>query len=409
MATELKERTVGKRVLYAEAVYGEAEIEAVIDVLRNRRHALMSGPATKEFEVRVSALFGKAHGVMVNSGSSANLLAIASLDLPPGSEVITPALTFSTTVAPLVQRGLVPAFVDVEPDTYCVDADQVEAMVGPKTRALMIPNLIGNLPDWARLRDIADRHNLLIVEDSADTVGALFDGQPTGKLTDISTTSFYASHVMTAGGFGGMVCTSDPQLAQRARLLCGWGRSSTLVGESERIEDRFNAEVDGIEYDSKFIFSAMGFNFLPSEIGAAFGLAQYRSLQRYIQTRIDNFTRLGKFFADYSKWFVLPRQSARVRTGWLAFPLIVRPEAPFTRRELQVHFESNNIQTRTVFTGNILRQPGFKHIERREREGGYPNADTVMKGGVLLGCHQGLDAGDVDSICEVFAALARRY
>jgi CDP-4-dehydro-6-deoxyglucose reductase, E1 len=398
-----------KRVLYAEAVYGQEEIDAVVDVLRNRPHTLMSGPAVHEFEATIAGLFGKSTGLMVNSGSSANLLAIAGLSLPVGSEVITPALTFSTTVAPLLQCGLVPVFVDVELDTYVVDVDQVEAMIGPQTKALMIPNLIGNLPDWASLRSMADKHNLLVIEDSADTVGALYRGKPTGSLTDISTTSFYASHVMTAGGFGGMVCVTNPELVEKAQLLRGWGRSSTLVGESEQIEDRFNIEVDGIPYDNKFVFSAVGFNFLPSEIGAAFGLAQFRKLPRYIQTRIDNFTRLKTFFSEYRNWLILPKENPDVTTGWLAFPLIVRPEAPFIRRDLQIHFESHNVQTRTVFTGNILRQPGFANIERRERDGGYPNADAVMRGGMLLGCHQGIGADDVDRMCEVFSDFAAKF
>lgn len=398
-----------KKIFYAEAVYGQEEIDAVVDVLKNRPHALMSGPSVREFEATVAGLFGKSTGLMVNSGSSANLLAIASLGLPAGSEVITPALTFSTTVAPLLQCGLVPVFVDVDLDTYVVNVEQVEQMIGPNTKALMIPNLIGNLPDWQAIRAIADKHGLVVIEDSADTVGALFNDQPTGSLTDISTTSFYASHVMTAGGFGGMVCVSNPELVEKAQLLRGWGRSSSLVGESEKIEDRFNIEVDGIPYDNKFVFSAVGFNFLPSEVGAAFGMAQYQKLPRYIQTRIRNFTRLRAFFEKYQDWFVLPREDARIKTGWLAFPLIVRPEAPFIRRDVQIHFESNNVQTRTVFTGNILRQPGFAGIAHRARAEGYPNADAVMRGGLLLGCHQGIGDAEVDTMCAVFEQFAAKF
>ncbi len=413
MKDEAMSKTVAganpRKILYAEAVYGQEEIDAVVDVLRNRPHALMGGPAVKEFETRIAGSFGKKYGLMVNSGSSANMLAVASLGLPAGSEVITPALTFSTTVAPLIQTGLVPAFVDVGEGTYVVDVDQIEPMIGPKTRALMIPNLIGNLPDWQALRAIADKHNLAVIEDSADTVGALFDGAPTGSLTDISTTSFYASHVMTAGGFGGMTCLNDPVRAERATLLRGWGRSSSLAKESESIEDRFNVEVDGIAYDSKFVFSAIGYNFLPSEIGAAFGLVQFGKLQQHIKARVDNFARLHAFFQEYARWFTLPRISPRVTSGWLAFPLVVRDGVPFDRRELQIHFEGNNIQTRTIFTGNILRQPGFAGIARRERSGGYPNADAVMRGGILLGCHQGIGADDVDAICKTFRQFAARF
>ena len=397
------------RVYYAEAVYGEEEIEAVTEVLRDKSLTLMDGPSVKKFEDRVSDAFGKKNGLMVNSGSSANTLAIASLGLQAGDEVITPALTFSTTVAPLIQQGLIPAFVDVEPDSYVIDPEQIERMITPKTRALMIPNLIGNLADWSRLKEIADKHNLRTIEDSADTIGNLYKGQPTGELSDISTTSFYASHVMTGAGFGGMVCFNDDDIYSKAKQLRGWGRQSSLAGESEAIEDRFGVEVDGIEYDSKFVFGDIGYNFLPSEISAAFGLVQLDRLEDYGSRRQKNFAAMRGFFADYEKWFILPRQQPETRTNWLAVPLIVRPDAPFTRRELQIHFETNNVQTRTVFTGNILRQPGFANIEHKADPAGYPNSDLVMQGGILLGCHQGMDAAQMDYVFDVFKSLAQRY
>jgi CDP-4-dehydro-6-deoxyglucose reductase, E1 len=397
------------RVYYAEAIYGDEEIEAVTSVLRDKSLTLMDGPSVKKFEQRVSETFGKAHGLMVNSGSSANTLAMASLGLQAGDEVITPALTFSTTVAPLVQQGLIPAFVDVEPDTYVIDPEQIEGMLTDRTKALMIPNLIGNLANWARLKEIADKHGLRTIEDSADTIGNLYQGQPTGALSDISTTSFYASHVMTGAGFGGMVCYNDEDIYRKAKQLRGWGRQSSLVGESEAIEDRFGVVVDGIEYDSKFVFGDIGYNFLPSEISAAFGLVQLDRLADYGSRRQKNFAAMRGFFADYENWFMLPQQQPETRTNWLAVPLIVRPDAPFTRRELQIHFESNNVQTRTVFTGNILRQPGFANITHKADPAGYPNADRVMEGGILLGCHQGMDEAQMEYVFDVFKTLAARH
>jgi CDP-6-deoxy-D-xylo-4-hexulose-3-dehydrase len=398
-----------RRVLYAEAVYDEKEIEAVLGVLRHRRHQLMTGPAVAEFESKVASMFGKKSGVMTNSGSSANTLALGSLDLPPGSEVITPACTFSTTVAPLVHLGLVPAFVDVELDTYVIDPIRIEELITPHTRAMMIPNLIGNLADWPRLRHLADEYKLFLIEDSADTIGGTINGVPSGTFADVSTTSFYASHVMTCAGFGGMVCFNQPRLVRRALLLRGWGRSSVLTAESERIEDRFSASIDGVAYDSKFVFEGVGYQFLPSEIGAAFGLEQLKKLNTYIETRIRNFGSLRSFFTQYEEWFVLPRQSAGVRTPWLAVPLIVRDSAPFRRRDLQIHFETAGIQTRPVFAGNILRHPGFANIRRKESLHGYPNSDQVMRGGILLGCHQGMDADQIAYVCQVFAEFAKRY
>lgn len=397
------------RVFYAKAVYGAEEVAAVTDVLTHRPLELMGGPTVETFEARIAALFGKRHGLMVNSGSSANLLAIAALDLPRGSEVITPALTFSTTVAPLVQHGLVPAFVDVEPDTYVIDAARVEDMVGPKTRAMMIPNLIGNLPDWAALRAIADRHGLVLVEDSCDTLGYEYRGGTTGEVTDVAVTSFYASHVMTCAGFGGLLAFNDPALERRARLLRGWGRSSSLFAESERSEDRFGVEMDGVPYDNKFVFEGIGYNFLPSALAAAFGLVQLERLPGFIEARIRNFARLHELFASYDRWFILPRQRADTRTAWLAFPLIVRDDAPFRRRELQEHLEALGIQTRTVFTGNILRQPGFRNIERRDHPARYPHADQVMRGGMLLGCHQGLDPEQLAYMIDALRRFLERW
>jgi CDP-6-deoxy-D-xylo-4-hexulose-3-dehydrase len=396
-------RGSGIRVPYGRTVHGEEEIAAVVEVLRT---STQMGVNVRRMEESVAALFAKNHGVMVNSGSSANYLAIELLGLPEGSEVITPALTFATTVAPLVKNGLVPAFVDVAPDTFNIDAEQVEAMIGPKTRAMMIPSLIGNLPDWDRLAEIAAAHDLLIVEDSADTLGATLRGTSTGTRSHISTTSFYGSHVINCAGNGGMLCVNRDDWADEARLLRSWGRSSSLFVDSEDPEKRFGVTLEGIEYDAKFVFERVGYNLEPSEIGAAFGLVQLGRLQSNIDARIANFDAHLKFFGAYEDWFVLPRQCPESRTGWLALPLIIREEAPFTRRELQTYLESQGIQTRTVFTGNILRQPGYRDILRREAPGGYPNADGVMRSGMLVACHHGLSAEDLAYVHDRFRAFA---
>ena len=394
------------RVNYGQSVHGEEEIAAVVNVLRT---STQMGTHVRAMEARVAALFAKRHGIMVNSGSSANYLAIELLRLPPGSEVITPALTFATTVAPLVRNGLVPAFVDAREGTYNIDEDAIEARITPRTRAMMIPSLIGNLPDWDRLRDIADRHNLIVVEDSADTLGATLRGESTGKRSDISTTSFYGSHVVNAAGNGGMLCVNDEALARRALLMRSWGRSSSLFVESEAIERRFDVTLGDIPYDAKFLFEELGYNFEPSELGAAFGLVQLDKLPHNIDLRARNFERHHEFFADYPDWFLLPRQMPHTRTGWLAFPLTVRPDAPFDRRELQIWFEREDIQTRVVFTGNILRQPAMANVKVNADPRGYPVADAVTRGGILLACHHGLSDAQIDHIHATFRSFAERY
>lgn len=384
-------------VPYGKAVYGEAEIEAVNQVLRS---STQMGKHVRAMEERVAKLYDKEYGVMVNSGSSALYLAAELMNLQEGDEVITPALTFSTTVAPIVRKNWVPAFVDVEEGTFNVDASKVEEMITPRTKAMIIPNLIGNLPDWAKLREIADRHNLFVLEDSADTLGAEIGGRSSGRFTDMSTTSFYGSHIINCAGNGGMLCVNGEAFYNRGRLLRSWGRSSSLFVESEAIENRFNVEVDGIPYDAKFVFEEPGFNIEPAELGAAFGLVQLDNLGWNIDTRTSNYNRMREFFSQWEEYFILPKQLPDSRTGWLAFALTIRESAPFIRRDMQIFLEKRNIQTRTVFTGNILRQPGFKNIAHKASAAGYPESDKVMRGGMLLACHHGLSEAQLSHVME---------
>jgi len=393
-------------VPYGKTVHGEEEIEAVVNVLRT---STQMGKHVREFERKIADLFSKKHGIMLNSGSSANYLAVEVLGLEKGDEVITPALTFSTTVAPLLKFGLKPAFVDVVPGTYNTDVNKVEELISDKTKALMIPNLLGNIPDWDVLKEIADKHNLKIVEDSADTLGGTLRGKSTGQHSDISTTSFYGSHVINCAGNGGLMAVNSDEYREKANLLRSWGRSSSLFVESEKIENRFNVDVDGIGYDAKFVFEEVGYNWEPSEMGAAFGLIQLKKLDDNISKRESNFADLLDFFKAYEEWFILPEQLENSRTGWLAFAMTIKDDAPFSRKEMQIFFENRNIQTRTVFTGNILRQPGFKNIERVEARDGYPEADHVMRGGILLGCHHGMTDEMLTHIKESFLEFVKQF
>ena len=393
-------------VPYGRTVHGEEEIEAVVNVLRT---STQMGKNVREMEAQVAALYDKKYGIMVNSGSSALYLAADLMNYEPGAEIITPALTFSTTVAPQVKKGWVPAFVDVEEGTYNVDANKVEEMITPKTKAMIIPNLMGNLPNWKQLREIADKHNLFLLEDSADTIGAEIDGASSGRFTDMSTTSFYGSHIINNAGNGGALCVNTEAFYDRGRLLRSWGRSSSLFVESEAIENRFNVEVDGIPYDAKFVFEEPGYNIEPSELGAAFGLVQVKKLPKNIDTRTDNYNRMRDFFTQYEEFFILPKQLPNSRTGWLAFPTTLRESAPFIRRDMQIFLEKRNIMTRTVFTGNILRQPGFKNVNCKKAANGYPESDRVMRGGMLLACHHGLNDAQIAHVMESVTEFMKQY
>lgn len=386
------------RVHYARATYGEEERQAVNEVL-DHPERLVNGPYTEELQSRVSDLFGKEYGIMVNSGSSANLLAIEALDLSRGAEVITPLVTFSTTVAPLVQKGLVPVFVDIGIGDYQLDIDDVESVITEDTAALMVPSLLGNVPDYPRLRELADKHDLYLVEDSADTLGATIQGEPTGTFTDISTTSFYGSHVVTSFGAGGMVSVNKDGWMRRMKKLRGWGRSSA-VGETNDIDERLQTELDGTLYDSKFVFDELGYNFLATEASAAFGVEQLKKLDKFTNRRRRNFELLNEFFAEYEDWFVLPEEREDVTTCWLAYPLTIREEAPFDRQEIVRHLEQNRIQTRSLWSGNLLKHPGFSEINARLPLENYSNANKVMQDAFVIGAHQSMDEGDVDYVTE---------
>jgi CDP-6-deoxy-D-xylo-4-hexulose-3-dehydrase len=394
------------RVPYASAVFGDEERKAVTGALQTSQ--IVAGKRATEFEHKISKLFGKKYGLLVNSGSSANLIALKSLRLPKGSEVITPALTFGTTVAPIIQNDLVPVFVDVVPGQYLLNIDQIEKLITKKTKVIMVPSLLGNIPDYRRLQKIAKRHKLTLIEDSCDTLGPTISGVSTGKYTDISTTSFYATHIITAAGEGGMVCMNDAELHQEARVLSGWGRRSAL-NESEDITFRYRNKLVGVPYDAKFIFSHIGYNFRTTDITASFGLAQLKKQKKFEATRQRNFVALTNFFENYEQFFILPDQEKNVKTSWLAYPLTIKPKAPFSRFELVKHLEDHNIQTRPIFTGNILRQPGFKNIEHREIKGGYPEADYIMKNGFVVGCHHGLEQRHIKKIKSVMEEFLSKF
>ena len=397
-----------KKIYYGKAVYDNKEINAVIKVLKNSSLSLIDGEKVKLLEKTVCKIFGKKYGLMVNSGSSANLLALSSFNFKKGSEIITPNLTFSTTVAPIYQLGLVPHFVGVDKNKFVADTTQIEKCVNKKTVALMIPNLLGNIADWKKINKIAKKYKLKVIEDSADTIGYKVNGKNSGPLSDIVTNSFYASHIINGAGTGGIACFNDFKLYQRAKLLRGWGRSSATFNESENANKRFNIKISGIDYDAKYVFSDFGYNFLPSEISAAFALEQIKKLKNNISIRNKNFEYLKKFFEKYDKFFDLPEQYSGVKTPWLAFPLVIKKNKLFNRKQLQIFFEKNNIQTRTIFTGNILRQPAMKNRIHKKHTKCNLVADNVMKNGILLGCHQGLIKKELDYICNKFKTFISR-
>jgi len=378
--------TTQKKVWYAPnqfEAYGEEEIQAVNDCLRAGWLAGF-GPRSAEFEQKVSERFGKKHGLFVNSGSSAILLALCALDLKQGDEVVTPACGFATTVAPITQCGLTPVFCDSEIGRYVPSVDQIHAVVTDKTKVLLIPNLIGNVPDWKAIREAFP--TLILIEDSADTIPT----EVPAYTTDISTTSFYASHVITAGGVGGMVMFNDDAHMKRAIMFRDWGRIGDNVEEPS---ERFNHSVDGIPYDWKFLYGVAGYHLKACEMNAAFGLAQWAKLDGLLAKRRANIERYLENLKD-TKYYLLPDDSRK--PNWLAIPLMC-PD----RLECLKFLESRGVQTRVCFAGNITRHPAWRTYLKE-----FDGADRVMRDGFLLGAHHGMSLDDVDYVCDLLIQFA---
>lgn len=378
--------------------YGEEEIQAVTECLRDGW--LAPGPRTAEFERLISERFGKKYGLMVNSGSTANMLAYIAAGIKKGVEVVTPACTFSTTVAPLVQNGAIVKFCDVAENRYVPTVQQVIDAITPNTKFVVIPNLLGNKIEWAELRkqlDAKGRQDIKLIEDSCDTITHT-------EITDVATCSFYASHIITAGGTGGICMFNDKEQYERALRLRDWGRAGN---NSEEFAERFNhGLVDGIQYDWKFFYTELGFNGKACEMNAAFGLAQIKKLPKFEQIRRDlfnNYVNILKADPIAAKYYKFPVPTDD-NILWLAFPLACEHRA-----ELLEYLENNEVQTRVTMAGNIMRHPIYRDCFPEESQKPFPVSDKVMKEGFLIGCHHGMKLTDVQRVCNTLIEFAKTH
>ena len=384
------------KIPYGKNVYDRREINAVLNTLKK---STQMGKSVNSFENKISKLFAKKFGLMVNSGSSALILALKVMNFKKGSEIITPCLNFGTAISSITLSNLIPIFVDCEIDTLQIDMKKIESKITKKTKALLIPNLIGNLPDWKKIRQIANKHKLLVIEDSADTLGATINNKPSGIYSDVSITSFYGSHIISCAGNGGMFLTNNKNFFNKAKVLRSWGRMSTLIKDSENINKRLGIKLKGFDYDRKFVFSEAGYNFEPSEIGASFGLVQLKKFKNFNALRNRNFNLHYNFFKKLNDYFIVPKIEKSVKTNFLAYPIILKNNKKFSRKQIQIFLEKQNIQTRPIFTGNTLRHPAFSYlINNKNKLNSFKNADYIMKYGLLIGCHQGLKEKDISYI-----------
>ena len=389
------------KISYGKNVYDKREINAVLKTLKN---STQMGKSVETFESKIAKLFSKKYGLMVNSGSSALILALKVMNFPRGSEIIAPCLNFGTAVSSIMLCNLNPIFVDCEIKTLQIDLSKIEKKISKKTKALLIPNLIGNIPDWKGIRKIASKHKLKIIEDSADTLGATINNRSTGIYSDISITSFYGSHVISCAGNGGILLTNNKDYFSKAKVLRSWGRMSTLIKDSENINKRLGIKLRGFNYDRKFVFSEAGYNFEPSELGASFGIEQLKKFRSFSMLRNRNFKLHYEFFKKLDKYFTVPKINKNIKTNFLAYPVILKSNSKFSRKDFQVYLEKNKIQTRPIFTGNTLRHPAFKSlVSNKNKLNEFKNSDYIMKYGLLIGCHQGLSLKDISYIHSVIS------
>jgi CDP-6-deoxy-D-xylo-4-hexulose-3-dehydrase len=382
------DKIIKSQITYGKNVYGSEEINAV---LKRLKQTTQMSTSVKAFEKQIAKKFNKKYGIMVNSGSSAIHLGLKILNLKKNSEVIVPCLNFGTAISSLIFCDLKPIFVDVNIKTLQIDENLIEKKINSKTKAIMVPNLIGNIPNWKRIKKIATKYNLKIIEDSADTLGAKIDKKSTGFYSDMSITSFYGSHIISCAGNGGMLMLNNKQNYKKGLILRSWGRLSSTLKNSEDINKRLDINLMGVNYDRKFVFAEQGFNFEPSELGATFGLQQLLKFEKFQKIRNKNFNFHQKFFLELKKYFIPIEINKNIITNFLAYPVILKPEIKFNRKKLQIYLEKNNIQTRPIFSGNILRHPGFKNlINKNNKLNSFPGADYIMNNGILIGCHQGL-------------------
>ncbi len=399
------------KVPYAGRVFDEREMVAAVDSLLN--FWLTLGAEGDAFERELADYVGVKHALLINSGSSANLVAFATLTssqlerpLKPRDEVITVAAGFPTTVAPIVQYGCVPVFVDVDLATGNVLVDCLEDAIGPKTRAVMLAHTLGNPFDVDAVLDLVRRHDLYLIEDNCDALGSLYKGQRTGTFGHLATQSFYPPHHITMGE-GGAVLMRSGRLKRIATSLRDWGRDCWCpAGVDNTCGKRFGWQLGQLPegYDHKYIYSHLGYNLKPLDVQAAIGRQQLRKIDDFVAARRANHARLVAALCTYEEFLVLPEATPGAEPSWFGLLVTVRDEAPFTRTELVRWLEHHQIQTRQLFAGNLLRQPAFHNVEHRV-VGDLTNTDLFMNSGFFIGVYPGLTDAMLSYMEQVLAGF----
>jgi CDP-6-deoxy-D-xylo-4-hexulose-3-dehydrase len=401
-----------EKVHYAGRCYDETEMVAAVKNLL--AFTLTYGKDCMQFEKELAQFLEMKKTFVVNSGSSANLLAVSALcskqlkdlALKPGDEVIVPAASFPTTVAPIIQHGLVPVFIDTQLGFYNPDVETIKSAVGSKTRAVMFAHALGNPAQIDKIRDFCKKQSLYLIEDCCDALGSTYHGKMLGSFADISTYSFYPAHHITMGE-GGAVATNNDDLYKAVHSLRSWGKHCWCKpGEVNNLgacKSRFNLQFKDLPfgYDHKYVYTEIGYNLKPLDVQCAIGRVQLKKVNAFNQKRKENFTILYDFFKKYEDLFILPQSLPHTDPAWFAFILTVREGVTISRRDLVMHLESQGIETRPLFAGNIVRQPAFQNITCRIF-GNLYNADLIMNNSFFVGLYPGITQDHLDKMINSF-------
>jgi len=385
------------RVNYAGRVYDDRDMAALVDASLD--FWLTSGRYAERFEKEFAEFLGVKYCLLVNSGSSANLLAVAALTSPllkerrlkAGDEVITTPCGFPTTLNPIIQNNLAPVFIDVEIGTYNIDSALLERAVSKKTKAIFVPHTLGNPADIETILRVAKKYNLWFIEDNCDSLGSRYDGKPTGAFGHISTSSFYPPHHITMGE-GGAVLTDDPLLRRIILSFRDWGRGCWCgPGHDNTCRKRFIQKHGKLPfgYDHKYVYSHVGYNLKITDMQAAVGCTQLDKLRGFLKKRQENFRFFQKVLKKYEKYFILPEPTKNSQPAWFGFPILVKENAPFSRNEIVNYLEQKNIATRMLFGGNLTKQPAYQDIKYRIC-GSLKNSDLVMGNLFWIGVYPGI-------------------
>lgn len=403
-------------VQYAGAVYDEEDLNAMVDTMLKGWFGL--GVQGETLEKELEEYLGAKKVYLTNSGSSSDLLAVSSLMSPqfaghlnPGDEAITPICTFPTAVSSLIHNRLKPVFVDVDPETLNPRVEDIERAISKKTRLILLVHTLGNPNEMDKIMRLAKKHNLYVIEDNCDALGSTYKGKKTGTFGIFGTESFYPAHHMTTAGEGGAVILNDLRFLRITQGLREWGRACWCGASGGGIDGvcgtRFKYKIDGEPYDHKYIFNAVGYNLKPVEIQAAMGRIQLKKVDKFIKKRKENFAKFSSIFKEYEQYFILPKATPNSDPSWFAFPLTIRDDAPFDRFELTLYLEKHLVQTRPLFTGNIVKQPGYKNVPHRIV--GKPiNANRIHSNTFFIGVYPGIGDAQITYVHEMFKKFLKK-